>query len=126
MPSAKSRPLPEALADLRRALDAYRPSRGKVRDLSFIALTKAFEIAVEYGWKQLKAAVEDAGLEAPSPKDAVRQAAPLRLLRDPELWIRAINARNLSVHDYFSLSEAEFVELIRDFFAEVSRLKGRG
>jgi nucleotidyltransferase substrate binding protein (TIGR01987 family) len=123
MPTKKSRPLTEAINDLKRALNAYQPSSSQQRDLSFIALTKAFETALEYAWKHLKNIVEDRGLEANSPKDAVREAARLKLIKDPELWIQAINARNLSVHDYFSLTEKELVELIQSFHTELSKVK---
>ena len=85
----------------------------------FLALTKAFEVLLEYAWKTLKQQVEDTGLEAYSPKDVVRESAKLGIINNPELWIKAINARNESVHDYYSMKEEDFVALIRRFEKEV-------
>lgn len=122
MESKRNRKLADAAEDLARALKAYKPSTKTDRSLSFIALTKAFEVCLEYGWKELKATVEDQGLEANSPKDAVREATAIGLTEEPELWIDAINARNLSVHDYFSMSEEDFVKLVQKFTPEIRAL----
>ena len=122
MESKKTSKLKSAHRDLKRCLAAYEPSIGDERSISFLALTKAFEVCLEYGWKELKADVEDRGLEAQSPKDAVREAARVGRIEDPELWIKAINARNLSVHNYFSLSEKDFVGLIEAFEKEIRAL----
>lgn len=115
MVKVRLRQLKDAKADLDRCLAQYEPSTSTERSLTFIALTKAFEVTLEYGWKKLKYEIEDRGLEANSPKDSVREAARIGLINHPELWIAAINARNLSVHDYFSLEEKDFVEVIKNF-----------
>ena len=112
------RKLHDAVNDLERCIDAYEPSK-KERSITFIALTKSFEVALEYAWKELKRQIEEKGLEAYAPKDVVREAANIGLLQDPELWIDCINARNLSVHDYFSLPESAIVELATQFFRSV-------
>ncbi len=113
----------EAVRDLGRCLSSYTPSSTNYRTIEFIALTKAFEICLEYGWKDIKREIEDRGLEGNSPKDAVREGARIGLIADPALWIDAINARNLSVHDYFSLGEADFVQLVRRFYNSVKDSK---
>ncbi|MBI4237104.1 MAG: nucleotidyltransferase substrate binding protein [Deltaproteobacteria bacterium] len=81
--------------------------------LNFLTVTKAFEVLIEYEWRELKALVEDQGLDAPSPKMALKQAARLKLVTDLESWLDCIDARNNSVHDYFGISEQEYVELAR-------------
>ena len=118
----RARRLDEAFNDFSRCLAAYEPSGAEGRSITFIALTKAFEVCMEYAWKTLRAAVEDRGLEANSPKDAVRAAAQVGLIDDPALWIDAINARNQSVHDYFSLSEEALVSLMRQFAGALQAL----
>ena len=120
MNAGKQGKLNQALNDLDRALQVYRPST-KERSLSFLAASKAFEVAIEYAWKYYKLIIEDRGLEAFSPKDVAREAANINLISDPELWINAINARNQSVHDYFSMTEKEFIELARDFLQLVKK-----
>lgn len=116
MKSTKQSRLLESVGDLERALKEYKPTTAEgTRSLSFLAVTKAFEVSLEYLWKHFKYEVEDRGLEAPSPKDSVRAAAEIGLTKNPDFYIKAINARNQSVHDYFSMTEEAFVMLIRGF-----------
>lgn len=121
MASKKARPLDEAILHLRQALEACR---AKPKDaLAFMAVSKAFEVAVEYGWRELKRRVEDEGLEAPSPKDAVRKAAKLHFIKDPEAWLTAIEGRNASVHDYFGIGEKELLELAETFLSLAEKIQ---
>lgn len=114
MESKRSRPLKEALTNLDEALKLY-DRRAKDDPLPFLTATKAFEVAVEYGWRELKARVEDEGLDAPSPKAAVKEAARLNMINDPGFWLKAIEARNASVHDYFGIGEEEFISIATEF-----------
>ena len=100
----------EASSHLERALALYR-AQGKDSDLFFLTVAKAFEVLVEYCWKDLKGRVQDEGLDAPSPKEAVRQATRLGIITNPEKWIDCINARNDSVHDYFSIPKKDYIKL---------------
>ena len=107
-------PLKTAIKHLRGALEAYS-SRIEDDPLPFLTVTKAFEIAVEYGWRLLKYNVEDEGLEAVSPKAAVRAAEKLGTISDPQAWLDEIEARNASVHDYFGIAEVDFIKLAERF-----------
>jgi len=86
-------------------------------------VAKAFEVAVEYGWKDLKRRVEDEGLSAPSPKEAVRQAARLSFIEEPEKWIACINARNDSVHDYYRVPPERYIEFAEDLLRLMESFK---
>lgn len=110
MESAKKK-LPKSLRNLEAALDQYRKDKS---ELNFLTVTKTFEIVIEYAWHELKERVENEGLEAPAPKTAVKQAAKLKMISEPELWLECIDARNNSVHDYFGISENEFVDLAKE------------
>lgn len=114
MASEKKRPIEEALGNLSSAIEGYQ-KKGKHDPLPLLALTKAFEVAVEYAWRSLKKRVEDEGLDCPSPKAAVREAAKLGFISDPALYLKTIEARNASVHDYFGISTDEFVRLAQEF-----------
>ena len=81
------------------------------RELNFLMLTKAYEVLVEEAWKYFKYKVEDEGLSAPSPKEAARKAATIGLIEEPDKWIKFIDARNLSVHDYYGLDPDGFLKL---------------
>ena len=77
------------------------------------ALSKAFEVCFEYSWKLLKARSDVAGMEVYSPRDAIKVGAQLNLINDPAEWNAFLNARNLSVHDYIGLAEAEYFPLAK-------------
>ena len=56
-----------------------------------------------------------------SPKDAIRKAATLGLVTEPDEWMKFIHVRNLSVHDYFSVKEDVFVKITGELFDLVKR-----
>jgi hypothetical protein len=112
MESKRTAKLHEALAHLKEGLRAYERRR-KGEALPQLALTKAFEVAVEYGWRELKRRAEDEGLDVPSPKAAVRQAARMGWVVDPGKWMELIDARNSSVHDYFGFGGDDIARLAK-------------
>lgn len=108
----------DILAD---ALKAYK----KTKDgdfLVFLSVSKAFEVAVEYSWREFKKIVEDEGLDAPSPKGAVRGMARIGRIGNPEKWIEYINARNAGVHDYFGTTQDGYVGIAREFLGDARKV----
>lgn len=117
MASAKTKPLAKALTQLEAALKQY--AKGAMpHGLEFLAMAKAFEVAVEYAWKELQRRVRDEGVDVQSPKDAVRQAARLGIIHSAEQWIEFINIRNNSVHDYFEIAESTFANRAKLFLQD--------
>ncbi|OGQ06885.1 MAG: hypothetical protein A3G32_06720 [Deltaproteobacteria bacterium RIFCSPLOWO2_12_FULL_40_28] len=108
----------KAIHSLKQALAQYSKNQS---DLNFLTVVKAFEILVEYGWRELKQMVEKEGLEAPSPKMAIKEAARLGFISDPEVWLNSLEARNSSVHDYFGISEKEYLELAKKFLSQTEK-----
>ena len=105
--------LRKALALLDAALDEcdHEPENA----LRQAALAKAFESTFEYAWKFLKREADRAGLEAYSPRDALKFAVQLKVIDDLELWNQFLNARNLSVHDYVGMDDAAILQVVRKF-----------
>lgn len=91
-------------------------------EVIFAATSKAFEVAFEYAWKTLKREADLAGYETYNPRDAIRAAAQLGLVKDPELWYRFLNARNLSIHDYIGLEDKDYLSIMTLFAAEIERI----
>jgi len=110
MVSSKIQQLRDALKQHQKSLKYYESKEGD-SDLKFLTLSKSFEVLVEYGWKFLKERVEDEGLDAPSPKEAVRKSAQIGLITNPKKWIDCINIRNDSVHHYFGISKKKFYQV---------------
>lgn len=114
------RKLVQAFALLEAALDECQA--GPENPLRLAALAKAFESTFEHVWKHFRREADQAGLEAYSPRDAIKSAAQLRLIDDLELWNQFLNARNLSVHDYVGMDDATALQLVREFRQQVQRL----
>ena len=122
MESEKLEKISKARAQLEEALTRYHAIRGE-RSLEFLTVAKAFEVTFEYIWKWLKTMVEDEGLFAPSPKEAIRQAATLRRIKKPERWLACATARNGSVQDCFGIPEPDYIKLVEEFLGLSSELK---
>ncbi len=112
----------ESLEALALALAKYKTST-EPESYRFAALSKTYEVALEYLWKDIKRYVEDEGLDVASPKEAVRQAARLGLIDDAEKWIMFINARNASVHDYFVVPKKEFIRFAGELITQAKSLE---
>lgn len=107
-----------ALGELSAALEFYETQKGD-EPSAFLAVVKAFEISVEYGWKELKRRLEDKGVDDVfAPKDVIRKAAQIGILENAEQWLDFVDTRNASVHDYYSMAQSEYVNLARQFLKE--------
>jgi nucleotidyltransferase substrate binding protein (TIGR01987 family) len=119
--ASKNIKLIKSLDALKEALSNIESVNVDKENLAFLSLAKAFEVAVEYGWKQLQTIVEGEGLEAPSPKASIRESARLGLIDDAKAWIDYINTRNASVHDYFGMSQDEYIQIAKDFLSDARK-----
>lgn len=88
----------------------------------FAGIAKSFEICLEYAWKELKRRVIEEGLEAFSPKEAIRLAGRLGFIDNVEKWLDFLEDRNLAVHDYLGISNEDYLQTIREFLAEAKKI----
>lgn len=121
MAIGKAPQLKKAAKNLKAAIREYE-KRKAGDDLPFLALCKALEVLMEYAWKDLKRQVEEQGLFASSPREAIKQAATIRLIDHPDRWLAVLTARNDSVHDYFGIPEVSYVKLARELLELGSRM----
>jgi uncharacterized protein YutE (UPF0331/DUF86 family) len=106
---------------LKMALEFYAEDLSQ-NSMRFLTVSKAFDVAVKCAWEDLSQRVEAEGVEIVSPKDAIRQAAKMKIIKSAEDWLDYINTRNSSVHDYFGISQKDFVELARKFLREAEKV----
>ena len=111
----------KAIKNLEQALSQYEKKKSG-DELPFLALCKTVEVLIEYLWKEFKHRIENEGLFAVSPKEAIRQAATIGLISEPERWIKIVLARNDSVHDYFGIPEQDYVMLARELAKKASAI----
>ena len=81
-----------------------------------LAATQAFEICVELAWKVMKDYLENEGFEINSPKETIRQAFASDIIegKNGEVWMQALNLRNLASHTY----DKENLNLLLSFILE--------
>lgn len=103
--------------DAVRSLDHALSFESKIAedDFYFGGIAKAFETAIEYAWKYFRAEALDAGLDVPSPREAIKQAANLGLIDNLDDWLGLLKTRNIAVHDYIGLSRDEYLSQIKLF-----------
>jgi nucleotidyltransferase substrate binding protein (TIGR01987 family) len=61
---------------------------------------KRFELTVEMSWKLIQKFLRSEGVSCISPKDCLRGAFAIGLIKDDSLWVSMIEDRNQSVHTY--------------------------
>ena len=92
----------KALVSLEKALMA--PKSDIVRD----ATIQRFEFCVELAWKTARRLL---GTNTSAPKPVIREMAQSNLIDDIDIWMQAIDHRNLSAHTY----KEELAERVYDF-----------
>lgn len=72
-------------------------------------LIQRFGYTWELSWNTLKDYLESQGLDVQYPRDTVKEAFATGLIRDGEVWMEMLGARNLVSHRY---DEKVFVDLV--------------
>lgn len=76
-----------------------QPEGDVVRD----SVIQRFEFSFELAWKTLQLYLEHQGLEAGSPRQALKSAFAQGLIRNEEeadVWLKMLEDRNLTTHTY--------------------------
>lgn len=93
-------------------------SRTSYDKLSQAGLIQMFELTFELAWKTLEDKLEYEGLKANSPRDTLKLAFQSGAIRNGELWIEALDNRNLLAHTYDAVQSDKARDLIREkYFA---------
>ena len=82
------------------------------------AAIQRFEFSFELAWKAVSSYARSEGLEARSPREALRVAHRLAWVDDEGLWLRMLDDRNRTTHTYNeSVAEEIFGRLAGYAFA---------
>src|SRR3989338_6066348 len=93
----RKKELNEAVLRLREAV--AQPENDMVRD----SVIQRFEFSFELAWKTLQLYLEHQGLEAGSPRQALKAAFVEGIIPDAEeadVWLKMLEDRNLTTHTY--------------------------
>ena len=89
------------------------------------ATIQRFEFTFELAWKAMQSFAFQKGMKAVSPKDTLRTAAQLGLIKDIEDWFDFLDARNLSSHLYDEKMANLVYQQAKKFHLEVEKLIGK-
>lgn len=106
-----------ALASLENALEPP-PRNDRERD----GAIQRFEYTFELTWKTAKKVLENSGIVSPSPKSVIRDLAQQGWIKDAELWLSFLKARNWTVHTYKEETAQTVFEKVKAFAPECHRL----
>jgi len=92
-------------------------------DLERAGLVQMFEFSFELGWKTLKDLLFYEGYDEKTPRDVIRRAYAVGYIdeSDSELWLDALDKRNLLSHTYNEETAQEAVKLIKEKYAPMLR-----
>ena len=92
-------------------------------ELEAAGLLQFFEFSFELGWKTLKDRLFFEGFEDRTPRSVIRRAFVAGFLdaEDTELWLAALEKRNLLSHTYDKVLTDEAVGLIRGKYTPMLR-----
>lgn len=115
----------QRLVNLRRAFSLLTQSvsQTEYNELEKAGLIQQFEFCFELSWKTLKDYLGNEGVFADTPRDVIKQAFAVNLLADVNIWIDALEKRNLLSHAYEKETALLVIALIKEkYFIAVKHL----
>lgn len=99
--------------------DAIELSKERsLTDLEREGVIQRFEITWELSWKLMKDLLSADGvvLETVTPRSVLRAAYQAQIIREGEIWMKALDARNRMSHTYdASTAERDVAEIAREY-----------
>jgi nucleotidyltransferase substrate binding protein (TIGR01987 family) len=83
---------------------------------------QAFEVGYELSWKLLKKVLSYQGVEARFSREVFRLAAQGGLIKDPKIWFKFWEKRNITVHTYDADVLKDIFSILPRFLKEVEAL----
>ncbi len=99
----------KAIKNLQVAKEIKKPSK-----IEQAGLIQFFEVSFELAWKVLKDYLESDGFIVKSPREAIKLAYQNDIITHGEIWLDALQKRNLASHTYDETILDEFWVLICD------------
>ena len=83
-------------------------------DTERAGMIQFFELTFELAWKTLKDFLESQGFQVKTPRETLKQAYQIDLIKDGQLWMQALEDRNLTSHTYDEATSLKVEHLIRE------------
>jgi len=129
--------LSERIENFNRAFNLYTSVRSEylksITDTTKLAVTQAYEIVIELGWKVLKDYLSEKGIKVLTPIDTVKEAFSAEIIENGEIWIDMIKDRNSSSLEYnmekadeiIQKAASAYYEELDRFHKQLGALNGR-
>ncbi len=101
----------KALAQLKEAVSQETHSQ-----LERAGTIKTFEFSFELAWKTLKDLLEKEGYEIKTPRQTIKQAFQSDFIENGQLWLEALDNRNLMSYTYDEADSETAFNLIKDHY----------
>ena len=88
-------------------------------DISRDATIQRFEFCIELSWKVSK---KHMGTTSSAPKQVIREMAQSSYISNVDLWLKAIDQRNLTAHTYNERIAEEVYQFAKLFLPELRSL----
>lgn len=88
----------------------------RLSEVERAGLIHFFEMTYELAWKVMKDYLEQEGFQVASPREAVKIAFQSGLISDGQVWLEALQDRNLAVHTYEENIALAVEKRIRDSY----------
>lgn len=88
-------------------------------ELESAGLVQFYEFTFELCWKTLKDLLLFEGYEVSSPRQTLKKAFEMGLIDNIDLWLKALESRNLFTHTYDDTIAKESIDLIRQEFLAI-------
>ena len=93
--------------------------KDKLNEIERGGLIQFFEVSFELAWKCLGDYLESEGFSPSSPKKILRQAFQSNIIENGELWLQALEDRNLTTHTYNEKKSMAIEKMIRTQYSQL-------
>lgn len=88
-----------------------------------LAVIQSYEMDIELTWKTLKDYLNYLGYKVQAPREVIKQAFAIEIIKDGEIWIQMLEDRNLASHIYDEAKAQEVVDsIVNSYFDKLDFL----
>ena len=81
-----------------------------------------YEITFEMAWKVMQDFLESIGIDSQGPKGVLKNAFKEKLIENGQIWLEALQDRNLTLHTYDEIFAINIEQKIRnDYYPEIEK-----
>ena len=105
-------------------LEEIRDYQEPYRTVELTGMVALYEICFEQSWKAMKEILENAGFsegKTGSPKMILKTAYSAGMLKDEDVWLAALEARNQATHAYNKAIALDMVHQTKERFLPMFR-----